>query len=74
MTWDRDDFVAVAQEQNAASDAAARDGSPVLFCDTVAGTPGDRLRAAVAATDALLAEGWSFAPPLSPAPAKPCVG
>ena len=34
VTWDRDDFVTVADEQNAAEDAAARAGSPVLFCDT----------------------------------------
>jgi NadR type nicotinamide-nucleotide adenylyltransferase len=143
VTWERDDFVTVADEQNAAIEAAARDGSPVLFADTDAfattiweerylgsgsaevrarvrrpdlylltsdegvpfvddglrdgehlrrwmtgrfreelavhavrhkqltGSPGERLRAAVAATDALLARGWSFAPPLSPAPAEP---
>jgi HTH-type transcriptional repressor of NAD biosynthesis genes len=143
VTWDRGDFVTVAEEQNAAEDALSREGSPVLFCDTDAfattiweerylgrgseavrsrvrrpssylltsdegvpfvddglrdgehirrwmtgrfrqelaahgvrhevltGTPGERLRAAVAATDALLAEGWSFAPPLSPASAEP---
>ncbi|MEU4423670.1 AAA family ATPase [Actinoplanes sp. NPDC024001] len=34
VTWDRDDFVTVAAEQNAAEDLAARDGSPVLFADT----------------------------------------
>ena len=143
VTWDRDDFATVADEQNAAEDAAARDGSPVLFGDTDAfattiwaerylgsvpagvrervrrpdlylltddegvpfvddglrdgehlrrwmtgrfraeladcgvphlvltGSHARRLRAAVAATDALLARGWSFAPPLSPPPADP---
>ncbi|POM24864.1 Trifunctional NAD biosynthesis/regulator protein NadR [Actinomadura rubteroloni] len=30
----------------------------------VTGTPGERLAAAVAAVDALLAEGWTFSPPL----------
>ncbi|MFC7529554.1 AAA family ATPase [Actinoplanes sp. GCM10030250] len=34
VTWDRDDFVAVAAAQNAAEDQAARSGSPVLFADT----------------------------------------
>ena len=34
VTWDRADFVTVAREQNAAEDAAARLGSPVLFADT----------------------------------------
>ncbi|GLY05956.1 MULTISPECIES: AAA family ATPase [Actinoplanes] len=34
VTWDRDDFVTVATRQCAAEDAAARDGSPVLFGDT----------------------------------------
>ncbi|MEV6347035.1 AAA family ATPase [Actinoplanes sp. NPDC051851] len=34
VVWDRDDFVAVAEEQRAAEDAAARSGSPVLFGDT----------------------------------------
>jgi NadR type nicotinamide-nucleotide adenylyltransferase len=34
LTWERADFVEVAREQNAAEDAAARSGSPVLFCDT----------------------------------------
>ncbi len=34
VTWDRDDFVTVADEQNAAEDEAARAGSPVLFGDT----------------------------------------
>jgi HTH-type transcriptional repressor of NAD biosynthesis genes len=138
VTWNRDDFVTVADEQNAASDEVSRAGSPVLFGDTDAlattiweerylgsGSPevrarvrpadlylltsdegvpfvddglrdgehirrwmtgrfraelaahgvphlvltggaGERLRAAVAATDALLARGWSFDPPLSP--------
>ena len=35
------------------------------------GSPAQRLRAAVAATDALLARGWSFGPPLRPAPGAP---
>jgi NadR type nicotinamide-nucleotide adenylyltransferase len=34
VTWDRDDFVAVATEQSAVEDAAAREGSPILFGDT----------------------------------------
>jgi NadR type nicotinamide-nucleotide adenylyltransferase len=34
LTWDRDDFVTVATEQNAAEDSAARAGSPILFGDT----------------------------------------
>ncbi len=34
VTWSRQDFVDVAYAQNAAEDAAARDGSPVLFGDT----------------------------------------
>ncbi|MBB2945156.1 NadR type nicotinamide-nucleotide adenylyltransferase [Actinoplanes lutulentus] len=34
VTWDRADFVTVAAEQNAAEDAAARAGSPVIFGDT----------------------------------------
>ncbi|GAA1590534.1 AAA family ATPase [Actinoplanes couchii] len=34
VTWDRADFVTVAREQNAAEDAAAGAGSPVLFGDT----------------------------------------
>jgi HTH-type transcriptional regulator, transcriptional repressor of NAD biosynthesis genes len=140
VTWDRDDFVTVAEEQNAAEDAAARAGSPVLFADTDAfattvweerylgsaseavrarvrapdlylltddagvpfvddglrdgedirpwmtgrfrdelagqcvphrvltGSYRERLTAAVAATDALLAQGWAFAPPLIAAP------
>ena len=34
LTWGRDDFVRVATEQNAAEDAAARAGSPILFGDT----------------------------------------
>jgi len=34
LTWGRDDFVTVAAEQNAAEDAAARAGSPILFGDT----------------------------------------
>jgi HTH-type transcriptional repressor of NAD biosynthesis genes len=34
VTWDRADFVTVAEEQTAAEDAAARAGSPVLFGDT----------------------------------------
>ncbi|GAA2619176.1 AAA family ATPase [Paractinoplanes durhamensis] len=137
VTWDRDDFVTVAEEQNRAEDAAARAGSPVLFGDTDAfattiweerylgstsdavrarvrppdlylltddagvpffddglrdgehlrtwmtgrfraelealgvphlvltGSYPQRLRAAVAATDDLLARGWIFAAPLS---------
>ena len=137
VTWDRADFVTVATEQNAAEDAAARLGSPVLFGDTDAfattvweerylgtttpevraqvrrpdlylltddadvpfvddglrdgehlrrwmtdrfrsglaavdvpnsvltGSYAQRLRAAIRATDDLLARGWVFAPPLS---------
>ncbi|WP_433300071.1 AAA family ATPase [Actinoplanes sp. CA-030573] len=137
VTWDHADFRTVAAAQNAAEDAAARSGSPVLFGDTDAfattiweerylgatsaavrgevrrpdlylltdddgvpfeddglrdgehlrrwmtgrfrdelaahgvrhreltGTFGERLRAAVRATDEVLAEGWVFAPPLS---------
>lgn len=34
LTWSRSDFVEVAAAQNAAEDAAARDGSPILVCDT----------------------------------------
>lgn len=34
VTWSRRDFVSVARAQNAAEDAAALDGSPVLFGDT----------------------------------------
>ena len=34
VVWDRDDFVAVATEQSAAEDRAAREGSPILFGDT----------------------------------------
>jgi HTH-type transcriptional repressor of NAD biosynthesis genes len=34
IVWTHDDFVTVAREQNAAEDAAARDGSPILFGDT----------------------------------------
>jgi HTH-type transcriptional regulator, transcriptional repressor of NAD biosynthesis genes len=34
VTWDRPDFIDVATQQNRAEDAAARDGSPVLFGDT----------------------------------------
>jgi HTH-type transcriptional repressor of NAD biosynthesis genes len=34
VTWSRSDFVDVAHAQNAAEDAAARDGAPVLFGDT----------------------------------------
>ncbi|GIJ45503.1 transcriptional regulator NadR [Virgisporangium aliadipatigenens] len=34
VTWDRPDFVDVAHAQNAAEDAAAREGSPLLVCDT----------------------------------------
>jgi HTH-type transcriptional repressor of NAD biosynthesis genes len=34
VTWDRADFVAVAVAQNAAEDAAARIGSPLLIGDT----------------------------------------
>jgi HTH-type transcriptional repressor of NAD biosynthesis genes len=146
VTWDRDDFRTVADEQNAAEDAAARAGSPVLFGDTDAfattiweerylgstsdavrsrvrrpdlylltddadvpfvddglrdgetirrwmterfraelrasgvrqevltGTYAQRLRAAVAATDALLAEGWTFTAPLSQTGSEPIGG
>ena len=34
VVWERADFPVVAAEQNAAEDAAARDGSPILFGDT----------------------------------------
>ncbi|MFI7220824.1 AAA family ATPase [Micromonospora maritima] len=34
VTWDRDDFVEVVREQQAAEDAAARLSGPLLFCDT----------------------------------------
>ncbi|WP_426506022.1 AAA family ATPase [Dactylosporangium sp. McL0621] len=34
LVWTREDFVAVAREQNAAEDAAARSGGPILLCDT----------------------------------------
>jgi HTH-type transcriptional regulator, transcriptional repressor of NAD biosynthesis genes len=34
LVWTRDDFAEVVAAQNAAEDAAARTGSPVLFCDT----------------------------------------
>jgi HTH-type transcriptional repressor of NAD biosynthesis genes len=34
VTWDRTDFVTVAREQNAAEDAAARTGAPILIGDT----------------------------------------
>jgi HTH-type transcriptional regulator, transcriptional repressor of NAD biosynthesis genes len=34
VTWDRADFVEVVRAQNAAEDAAARAGSPLLVCDT----------------------------------------
>jgi len=34
VTWERADFVQVANAQNEAEDAAARAGSPLLFCDT----------------------------------------
>ena len=138
VVWDRADFVTVAREQNAAEDAAARAGSPILFGDTDAlatllweerylgsgsaevarlvrapdlylvtdddgvpfvddglrdgesirswmtgrfrelvtdsrvrnreltGSYADRLRAAVAACDDLIARGWSFTAPSSP--------
>lgn len=57
VTWDRPDFVTVARTQNARENAAARDGSPVLFCDTDAfatavweerylGSPSGEVRAA----------------------------
>jgi NadR type nicotinamide-nucleotide adenylyltransferase len=143
--WDRADFGTVAREQNAAEDAAARAGSPILFGDTDAlatllweerylgdgsaevarlvrapdlylltdddgvpfvddglrdgeairswmtgrfreliresgvrnreltGSYPQRLRAAVAACDELIARGWSFAPPLSQS-APPPIG
>lgn len=143
VVWERADFREVAAAQNAAEDAAARDGAPILFGDTDAfattiweerylgstseevaaqvrppalylltddaGVPfvddglrdGEairswmtgrfrhelaargvphvvltgryraRLRAAVAACDALLARGWFFAEPLSPPAARP---
>ncbi len=146
VTWDSDDFVTVADEQNAAEDAAARAGSPVLFGDTdvfattiweerylgstsdavrsrvrtpdlylltddagvpfeddglrdgetirqwmtgrfraglqtlpvrhevLTGTYAQRLRAAVAATDGLLARGWTFTAPLSQTGAPPIGG
>lgn len=34
VTWSREDFVAVAAEQNAREDAVTRNGSPILVCDT----------------------------------------
>ncbi|WP_432975775.1 AAA family ATPase [Dactylosporangium sp. CA-233914] len=34
LEWTREDFVTVTREQNAAEDAAARSGSPILLCDT----------------------------------------
>lgn len=34
VTWGPEDFVEVVRAQNAAEEAAARDGSPVLVCDT----------------------------------------
>ncbi|WP_432828345.1 AAA family ATPase [Dactylosporangium sp. CA-092794] len=34
LVWTREDFVTVAREQNAAEDAAARSGGPILVCDT----------------------------------------
>ncbi|MDG4788597.1 AAA family ATPase [Micromonospora sp. WMMD1102] len=34
VVWDRADFVTVVREQQAAEDAAARRGGPLLFCDT----------------------------------------
>jgi len=34
LIWTRADFVTVAREQNAAEDAAARTGGPILVCDT----------------------------------------
>ncbi|MFG1658895.1 AAA family ATPase [Micromonospora chersina] len=34
VTWDRDDFLEVVREQQAAEDAAARVSGPLLFCDT----------------------------------------
>jgi HTH-type transcriptional repressor of NAD biosynthesis genes len=34
LVWTREDFVTVTREQNAAEDAAARSGGPILLCDT----------------------------------------
>jgi nicotinamide riboside kinase len=34
LVWRTDEFVAIAQRQNALEDAAARSGGPVLVCDT----------------------------------------
>ncbi|MFI8186560.1 AAA family ATPase [Actinacidiphila glaucinigra] len=34
VTWNSDDFEVIAERQLAEEDAAARTGSPVLFCDT----------------------------------------
>ena len=34
VTWDRDDFVEVVREQQAAEDTAARSSGPLLVCDT----------------------------------------
>ncbi|MEU6203749.1 AAA family ATPase [Micromonospora musae] len=34
VTWDRDDFLEVVRAQQAAEDAAARSGGPLLICDT----------------------------------------
>jgi HTH-type transcriptional repressor of NAD biosynthesis genes len=138
LAWSRADFVHVALAQNAAEDAAIRDGAPIVVCDTDAratavweerylgspssetlalerradlylltndgdvpftddglrdgehirswmtgrfrellhdigvpmlemiGPPSARLAAALAACDALLAQGWQLAPPLAP--------
>ncbi|GIF19766.1 NadR type nicotinamide-nucleotide adenylyltransferase [Actinoplanes tereljensis] len=65
VTWDRADFVTVADEQNRAEDRAARAGSPVLFGDTDAfattiweerylGSTSDEVRARVRAPDLYL--------------------
>lgn len=40
VAWTGADFVEVASAQNAAEDAAARDGSPILVCDTDARATG----------------------------------
>ena len=34
LVWHEEDFVRVARTQNAREDQAARDGGPLLFCDT----------------------------------------
>ena len=40
LSWSRNDFVEVADAQNRAEDEAARDGAPILVCDTDARATG----------------------------------